>query len=80
MENKISTFSKGKLVRAVEAKWPGSPSDRGHILLAEAIAERLGRPISTTQAKGWLSGIRPGSDMLIALAQVLGRELEWFYE
>ena len=80
MENSIATFSKARLAKAVEAKWPGCPSDRWHIVLAEGLSEHLGRPVSTTQAKGWLSGVRPGSDMLIALAQVLGREREWFYQ
>lgn len=80
MENTIPTFSKEKLIRAAESKWATCPSDRVHIELADALSGHLGRPISASQAKGWLSGIKPGSDMLIAIAQVLGRQLEYFYE
>lgn len=80
MENTIPTFSKEKLIRAVESKWATCPPDRIHIELADALSEHLGRPISASQAKGWLSGVRPGSDMLIAIAQTLGRSLDWFYD
>jgi hypothetical protein len=80
MENTISTFSKTKLGKAVHIKWPGCLSGRRHVRLADALTEHLGRPISATQAKGWLDGIKPGSDMLIAIAQVLDQELGYFYE
>lgn len=80
MENLKSTFSKKKLEKAAVVKWPDCPFGRIHVKLAYALTKHLGRPISVTQAKGWLDGIKPGSDMLIAIAQVLGRELEWFYE
>lgn len=80
MKNTNETFSKAKLVEAVTIKWPDCPLERIHIELAEALSEHLGRPISGTQAKGWLSGIRPGSDMLKAIAHVVKRKMEWFYE
>lgn len=79
-KSEIATFSKERLAKAVEAKWAAYPSDQRHIELAKALSEHLGRPISPSQAKGWLSGIKPGSDMLIAIAQVLKRVLEYFYE
>lgn len=80
LKSEISTFSKERLTKAVEAKWPTCPSDRVHIQLADALSKHLGRPVSPSQAKGWMSGVRPGSDMLIAIAQVLKRVLEYFYE
>ena len=74
MEKTIPTFSKEKLTKALEVKqWD-------HRQFAEKLSEHLGRPISCSQAKGWIDGIRPGSDMLMAIAQVLNRSLEWFYE
>ena len=70
----IATYSPDRIIKAREAKgWSQQE-------LADGLTKHFGRDVIVSYVKGWEGGIKPGPDYLIAIAQVLGRRLEWFYE
>jgi len=72
-KDEIATYSSDRLIKAREAKgWTQQE-------LADALSKHLGRTVIVSYVKGWDGGIKPSPDYLIALAQVLGRKMEWFY-
>ena len=72
-KDEVATYSPDRIIKAREAKnW-------GQQELADALTKHLGREIIVSYVKGWEGGIKPSPDYLIAIAQVLGRRMEWFY-